>query len=198
MKFMSFRAAGTSGATTLFLFGCGGSQPPIGAPGAMPRRPLEKRISCVLGILLLAGCAATQTSHDAKQVGPAQFRNYTFHPSPSPPPWPSFSVDEYRTFHKVTLSGGELSLIRKTLSLVKPCQRPFLRFAFPSDGGTEFPLVLFFQGSAPFEAIHALWTNNMFYDPHDGRILPMSGDNPKWNGIQFEVDHTGCDGEYHW
>ncbi len=38
----------------------------------------------------------------------------------------------------------------------------------------------------------------MFFDPHDGRIFAGSGSNPKWNGIQFEVNHTGCDGVYHW
>jgi len=136
--------------------------------------------------------------HDGNQAGPAQFRSYTFHASPSPRPWPSYSAEDYRTLHNVKLSGTEITLIRKTLSLTKPCQRPFLRFAFPSDGGAEFPFVLFFQGAAPFEAIHALWTNNMWYDPHDGRIFAMSGSNPKWNGIRFEVDHTGCDGQYHW
>jgi hypothetical protein len=154
--------------------------------------------SLALGLLLLVGCAATRTNHEGNQVGPAQFRKYTFRPSPSPPPWPSFVAEDYRRFRKINLSNSELALIHKTLALVKQCQRAFLRFAFPSDGGTEFPFALFFQGSEPFEATHALWTNNMFYDPHDGRIFPGSGDLPKWNGISFEVNNLGCDGVQHW
>jgi hypothetical protein len=42
--------------------------------------------SLALGLLLLVGCAATRTNHEGNQVGPAQFRKYTFRPSPSPPP----------------------------------------------------------------------------------------------------------------
>ena len=151
----------------------------------------------ILVLWLLIGCAATRTSENQGQ--PAQFRNYTFHPPArvtTPPPWPSFSAEDYRTFHG-KLDRSEVALIRKTLSLVKPCQRSLVRFAFPSDGGTDFPFVVFFQGSAPFEATHALWTHNMFYDPHNGDIVAGSGPVPKWNGIQFEVNRVGCDGTLH-
>lgn len=103
---------------------------------------------------------------------------------------PSFSAETYRTGHR-TLTASQVALIRKTLVFVKPCQRDFLRYAFPKD--PDYPFVIFFQQSTPFEATPVLWTHNMYYDPHDGRVFATS-DGYSPNNTQFEVDHMGCDG----
>jgi hypothetical protein len=163
----------------------------MSAYGSLLRLSVVKLIplvACVMAVLLTA-------CHRGSADQTAYMRNIRIPTPTQSPSWPSFLAEDYRKFRKPVLTPNEVSLIRKTLSLVTPCQRRILRYAFPSDGGTESPFALFFQGSAPFEATHALWTNNLFYDPHDGRIFPGAGDHPKWDGIQFEVSHTGCDGE---
>lgn len=107
----------------------------------------------LLALCLLAGCAAMRPNHNENRDESAQFRNYTFHPSPAAPSWPSFSAEDYRTFHKEKLTRSEVSLIRKTLSLVKACQQPLLRFAFPSNAVPGFPFALFFS-DAGFGVAH--------------------------------------------
>jgi hypothetical protein len=146
----------------------------------------------MLACLLLVGCAAIRTH--GQQSEPSQFRNFTFHPptaTPTPPSWQSYRAEDYRTFDKKTLTRSEVSLIRRTLSLVKPCQRPLLRFAFPANGGTNFPFVLFFQ--SPDDGWpHVLWTNNMYYKPVEGEIFPTPGYEPNWHGIRYDVEHQSC------
>jgi hypothetical protein len=142
-------------------------------------------LSNCVAAALLAGCV----NHSRAAQGFAA--NYTFRPPSPTPTWPSFSAKDYRSFHKRTLTRGEVSLIRKTLALVKPCQRPLLRFAFPSDGGPDFPFVLFF--SDKFWP-HVLWTNNMYFKNEEGSVFPgPSGAAPvPWNGIRYDVDHETC------
>ena len=137
---------------------------------------------------------ALSACHRGSTDQSAYMRNLTAPPqAPSPPAWPSFRAEDYRTFHKETLTRSEVSLIRKTLPLVKPCQRSLLRFAFPENAGTEFPFVLFFR-PLNYAWPHALWMHNMFYKPMEGEIFPGNGPEPDWNGIRYDVEHTGCDG----
>jgi hypothetical protein len=85
-----------------------------------------------------------------------------------------------------------MSMIRFALARVKPCQRAFLRYAFPRNGD-RLSFVLFFQGP-PYEWPHVFWTNNMYYKPIEGDEFPgASGDEPpKWNGLEWDIDHAGC------
>jgi hypothetical protein len=136
----------------------------------------------MLALWLVLGCA--------HRIGNAQFANYKFRPPPSTPTWPSFLAEDYRTFHKRTLTRGEVALIRKTLALVKPCQRALLRFAFSSNRDV-LSFVLFFQ--TPYGAgFHVLWTSNMYFKPEDGTVFPVSGPIPPWHGIRYDVEHTTC------
>ena len=157
-----------------------GSQPPIGVV----------RLIAFLSVVLLTACHRNSSDQSA------YMRNLTA-PSatPSPPLWPSYYAEDYRTFDKKTLTRNEVSLIRKTLSLVKPCQRRILRFAFPSNAVSEFPLVLFFQ-EQDYVWPHALWTHNMFYKPVEGEVFPAPGPEPDWNGVRYDVEHTACDGRH--
>lgn len=151
----------------------------------------------ILGLLLM-GCTTTRSSHERNNVGSAQFRDYIFHPSPTPPTplrRPSYLAKDLGRLGQPTITQRQAALIRRTLSLVKPCQADMLRYAFPSNAGTDFPFVLFFQGAFPFEATHALWTHNMFYNPRTGEIFPMSGDFTDAENAQWDIKHTGCNGK---
>jgi hypothetical protein len=104
--------------------------------------------------------------------------------------WPSFAARDYRSFHKQTLTAGEVSSIRKTLSAVKPCQRRFLRFAFASNAG----FVLFFDLSNTIWP-RVLWTDNTYYKKIEGTVFQLSGPRSARNsGIEWAVRTTGCDG----
>lgn len=129
---------------------------------------LRRQASLIFALWLITGCAK---SHNGNQVGPEQFVRYTIGPKPTPTiTWPTFLAEDYREFSGRTLTPSEVALIRKTLALVKPCQRPLLRFAFPPNGDTTF--VLYFQ-SADGNAFHVLWTRNLYFRPDDGTTFAM-------------------------
>jgi hypothetical protein len=141
---------------------------------------------------LCIGASAALLTACANRSRTAQaFAHYTFHAPTPTPTSPSFSAEDYRLFHKKTLTPSEVAMIRKTLALVKPCQRPLLRFAFPSDGDPDFPFVLFFAGNSwP----HVLWSNNVYFKTEEGTIFAgASGDAPiPRRGIRYDVDHETC------
>ena len=146
----------------------------------------------ILGLLPLVACASTRSSHETNNLGSTQFRGYVFHASPTPPQRPSYLAKDLGRPGQPTITQRQAALVRRTLSLVKPCQSDMLRYAFPSNGGTDFPLVIFFQGSFPFESTHA---HNMFYNPHNGEIFPMSGDFTNAENARWDINHTGCNGQ---
>jgi len=113
-------------------------------------------------------------------------------PIPPPPsPWPSFVAQDYRSLHKQRLLPGEVSSIRNTLTLVKPCQRQFLRFAFSQNGG----FVLFFDLSNSIWP-HVLWTDNTYYKKLEGTVFKVPDHGTGRNaGIEWDVKTTGCNGQ---
>ncbi len=114
--------------------------------------------------------------------------------TPERPPahaWPSYGAQGYRSFHKQPLTPSQASLIQKTLSVVKPCQRQFLRFAFPSNAG----LVLFFDLSN-VSWPHVLWTPNTYYKKVEGSVFTLPGATGGRNaGIESDIKSAGCNGQ---
>ena len=113
--------------------------------------------------------------------------------TPAPPPahaWPNYAAQAYRSFHKRPLTPGQASVIRKTLTLVKPCQRPFLRFAFPSNG----QFVVFFDLSNVVWP-HVLWTRNQYYKKLEGIVFTLPGASGGSAGIASDVKSAGCNGQ---
>jgi hypothetical protein len=105
--------------------------------------------------------------------------------------WPSYLAQDYKD-HRTPLTKSQIAMIRSALAQVKPCQRAFLRYAFPKHGaGLDF--VLFFLGP-PYAFPHVFWTNNLYYKPNLGEAFPgPSGVAPvQWNGLKWDIDHTGC------
>lgn len=114
--------------------------------------------------------------------------------TPAPPPahaWPNFAAKDYGSFHRQPLTPSQVSSIRKTLALVKPCQQQFLRFAFPSNGS----FVLFFDLSNVIWP-HVLWTKNEYYKKLEGTVFLLPGTKVAGNaGIQSDVKSAGCNGQ---
>lgn len=103
-------------------------------------------------------------------------------------PWPSYLATDYNKPGHFKFTDKEAALIKKTLALVKPCQRALLRYAFPSNGDMHMVLyVETLQGNP-----HALWTNNMYYNQLTGELDTLPGSEPRWNGLQYDVKHAGC------
>jgi hypothetical protein len=144
-----------------------------------------------LAFCLVAGCTGARTAHNGNDVATVKaFVGYT--PGATPmAPWPSYLAEDYREYHNFRLSSSQVALVRKTLALVKPCQRAILRYAFPSNpDGVRF--VLFFATSAGAWP-HVLWTNRVYFKVDSGEVFPMSGSFtfPE-NSIRYDVVHTSC------
>jgi hypothetical protein len=109
-----------------------------------------------------------------------------------PTAWPSYDAEAFNRHGRPLLTTKEKALIILTLAKAEPCQRALLRYAFPR--GRKGMMVLFFQAPM-YEAPHVLWAGDEFYKPTEGAVFPLPGDNPDWNGIQWDVDHTKCRGQ---
>jgi hypothetical protein len=109
-----------------------------------------------------------------------------------PIPWPSYLAKDYETRGHPTLTRRQTSMIRFALAKVKPCQRAFLRYAFPQNG-SYLPFVLFFQTHS-YQWSHVFWTNNIYYKSLAGEEFAGSPGNepPKWDGLKWDIDHAGC------
>ncbi|MBV9333308.1 MAG: hypothetical protein JO146_04825 [Candidatus Eremiobacteraeota bacterium] len=73
---------------------------------------------------------------------------------------------------------------------MKPCQRPFLRFAFPSNG----QFVVFFDLSNVVWP-HVLWTRNQYYKKLEGIVFTLPGASGGSPGIASDVKSAGCNGQ---
>lgn len=143
-------------------------------------------IGLVLTALIVASCSK------ASQSGPQSFANYAFHPSPSAT-WPSFPAQDYRTSSGHSLRNSDVALIRKTLALIKPCQRAILRYAFPSNPEVV-RFVLFFQTAILWP--HVLWTRNLYFKRDVGEVFALSGNLPfSEDNIRFEIENTQACGK---
>ena len=150
------------------------------------------RVICVgFTLCLMLGCTGSRTSRSEANSTPTPFaQGYTAPPpTPTPKMWPSFSAEDYLRFKERPLSPGQMKLIRSTLALLKPCQRPLLRFAFPKEGYGDFILFLYLRAAK----FHVLWTNNLYFDPDDGTTIAAPGGVEKGSGISFDVANTPCE-----
>lgn len=86
--------------------------------------------------------------------------------------WPTYLAEHYATQAIPKLSHEDIALIRKTLALTSPCQRPFLRYTYTSNSNGPF-FVLFFESKTHIP--HALWTRNEYYWPDNGSAAAMPG-----------------------
>ncbi len=137
--------------------------------------------SCA-ALAFLAGCNHNKSTQS--------FANYTFRlPSPAPT-WPNYSATDYKNDRKHSLTPSDVRALRKTLAALKACQRPYLRYAFPSNPDV-MPFVLFLNRT-DVSAEHVLWTNNQYIDRQDGNVFPANGPLPDWNGIEYEAAALNC------
>lgn len=106
-----------------------------------------------MAVVMIGGCNSRHAQRH--EPGPISVA------SPSPTPWPSYLAKDFENRGHPKLTTKEMKMIRLALARVEPCQRVFLRYAFPSDADV-LPFILFFQGPA-YEYPHVFWTNNSYY-----------------------------------
>lgn len=153
------------------------------------RKQLSRYWCRVLGLVLVplvvASCA--KDTHNSSQ----SFANYQFHAS-SVAKWPIYLAKDYQSSPNRSLTSGDVALIRKTLTLVKPCQRATLTYAFPSSPRTV-RFVLFLPNTNTAWP-HVLWTQNKFFKPDSGLVFSALGKLPySQSDIRYDVAHASCD-----
>ena len=100
------------------------------------------------------------TSTRARDLG-AKYQRSGFKPCRNADPMAQLSREGLRNAWPSELTRRQTSMIRFALAKVKPCQRAFLRYAFPQNG-SYLPFVLFFQTHS-YQWSHVFWTNNIYY-----------------------------------
>lgn len=112
-------------------------------------------------------------------------------------PWPSYLAKGYNKPGHPELTRKETLTIRRVLAVVRPCQRSFLRYAFPDLHPTDLPMVMFFEprpselfSSGVVEAPHVLGEGNVHYKPREGEAIAT----PDWESSDLRVDikRLGC------
>lgn len=115
--------------------------------------------------------------------------------TPSPvPTLPTYLALAYDRRGHPPLTAAEIALIRRTLSLLRPCQAQQLRYAFPTN--RKNTVALFFNDPEPAIEPHVLWTFNDVYSRAEGFEDPVPYDSqppPKDIGTAREVQSQECD-----
>lgn len=140
-------------------------------------------------LVTIAGC------HRAP-YNEAEVRKLTMpslHPSPAYTQPPTYLAANYGKRGQPRLTPREIRLIRKTLAVIKPCQRSLLRYAFVSDPsvlGTRVALFFAKPGEPIFDA-HVLRSNLVY---NEGRAFAVPA--PKIpSDIRIDIAETPCENE---
>jgi hypothetical protein len=123
------------------------------------------------------------------RMHPSRPADHALTPSPVPT-WPNYSALDYDKPGHPPITGAEIALIHKTLSLLRPCQAVQLRYAFPKN--RKNAVALFFDN--PGEP-NVLWNVNAVYSRAEGFEDAVPFDSqpfPKDAGTAREVQSQGC------
>lgn len=141
------------------------------------------RIAVLLAIGAAAGCKGTPANEA------------TAGPTPMVPTagysrqQPTYLAADYGKAGEPLLTTSQLRLIRKTLAVIKPCQRELLRYAFPEVHDAQTQMVLFFADpSGPIGEEHILWQGNALYNENNVIAAP----DPIASDIHNDIAHTPC------
>jgi|SRR5580704_4182989 hypothetical protein len=144
--------------------------------------------SCV-AIATLAACS--KANSNAVETAASSPRRT---PWTSPPGPPTYVGADYEKPGQPSLTPPQVRLIRETLSRVKPCQRPLVRYVL--DGAEAQDVTLFFD-VPPGQGAHVFGTAIDVYFPATGDEVPMGQDDPQnrqrvKEGIRWDIDHEPC------
>lgn len=164
------------------------------------------RAAIVLAICLaLAGGIWAAQAFRQRQVEKVDISRLTMPSLPAVAPyfagWPNYLAKDYGRTGQPTLTAAEVTRIRNVLAVIKPCQRAFLRYAFPKN--SDFlPFVIFFEPPAsdlsqihedPSEhpALHVLEEGDVDYKLWEGEVFVT----PDWESdkISVDINERGCD-----
>jgi hypothetical protein len=155
----------------------------------------------LLVIILAAGGILAAIAFRQREVSMVEISRLTTPSLPTVTPyyeWPSYLAKDYGKAGQPRLSVAEVTKIRNTLAVLKPCQRAFLRYASPKN--SDFlPFVMLFQPSTVSEqkggdlrpTPHILGEGNADYEPWSGEAFVT----PYWESdkISADVNDRGCD-----
>jgi hypothetical protein len=98
-----------------------------------------------------------------------------------------YAAENYDKPGHPPLTPEQKETIRKTLALVKPCQRGLLAYAFP-ENADFLPMVLFFRGNG-----HVFGQRNVYYNESQGlaKAYPAGGSVPS-SDVHYDIEHTPC------
>jgi hypothetical protein len=156
-------------------------------------------------ILTLASGIWAGIAFRQREVNMADISRLTM-PSPLPTAapyfagWPNHLAKDYGRTGQPSLTAAEATKIRNVLAAIKPCQRTFLRYAFPKN--SDFlPFVMFFEPPASdlsqfhpdpnmHPTLHVLEEGNADYKLWDGEVFAT----PYWESSDLYVDikERGC------
>lgn len=104
--------------------------------------------------------------------------------------WPTYSALNYKSDHSGKLTPMETARIAKTLALVEPCKRKYLRYAFPSNPDVmPFALMLYRNDVS---AENVIGTINQYMDRHNGNVFAASGIKPESATLESEASAFSC------
>jgi hypothetical protein len=147
-------------------------------------------------IAALVCAAACSGSHAASNASPSPAVTPVAQQITSPPAWPTYRAADYRNPGAPKLTPAQAALIRKTLAIVKPCQRALLRYAFPDYSGysgtppPDMRMVLFFGGYGA----HVLWQPDLYWFPDQGtaHAIPYDSQPTPDFSIQADIANAPC------
>jgi hypothetical protein len=153
-------------------------------------RSLALLASACLWAAAPTACSKAVTSKAVETAASSPRRT----PGTNPSGPPTYVGEDYERPGQPSLTPPQVQLIRETLSRVKPCQRPLVRYVLD---GTEAEDVTLFFDVPPGQGAHVFRTAIEVYFPATGDEVPMGQDDPRIpqrvkEGIQWDIDHQPC------
>lgn len=152
---------------------------------------IEGRNPLFLGTLLtVVACNASHASVGTQSAISPQIVAQA-EPFPSPSLWSSYKALDYRTA-RLPLTTREATQVRHILFRVKPCQRQFVYYAYPSNADEPEPLVVFFKDRRGSWR-HVLGERNEAYKQIEGEIFPEAPGDHDYS-LEADIRAEPCPG----
>jgi hypothetical protein len=114
------------------------------------------------------------------QVGAHTLSSWPRSPAPGPT-WPNYEAIDYGKPGQPDLNAEEAAKLVLILRKVKPCQRRFVRYAFPNDGGLQLAVYFEYNATPDPQGVsftHVLEDPYAYYAPVTGEthVGPIGAD----------------------
>lgn len=145
-----------------------------------------------LAVSLLITSLIAVTACSAKQ--PKQ-------PSPQitllvPTEHPSYLVEAYATSRHPKLTVTQRTTLQTVVANAKPCQLPFIRYAF-TENHHDLAMFFLYEDRFPYpQEVKALGENSLYDIDRGSWITPPGPTEERWTrGLVYDLQHRTCKGE---